>query len=175
MPVTLKPVPFGGTQNPIPPGPHVPGTILPFKLQISGCNGNYTVLFEGVKPKDSNNPLDIDINQNSVITFTLDTSNCDWEFDPAAGVTLGTLQSPKGTYVNLTENVDGNGRYTTATLEATFIPPPAANEDQYNLNFIIYKDPCGTVYPGGKSWGTPDPHFWNPGRPGLTNGGKRRD
>ena len=136
-------------------------------LQISGTNPDFFVKFENFTPMPGDQPLDIEIFHNSSITLTLDTGNCDWEFSHTADVPPITLGAHGRTilYSNLTAPIDGNGRCTQASLQASLADGPGS--DPYNMHVVIYTDPQT-----GAPFNPPvtrfiDPAFKNPGHTGF--------
>ena len=147
---------MSSVSNPVPNGAHIPlGDNIGRTLQIAKVNGTLTVTFENFTPHTGDQPLDIRIYHNSLVTLTLDTGNCDWEFHHGAAVTLGTPGYPGSRYKNLQY---GSGqRCVSVNFEAAYLDIQTANSDPYNMKFIVYTDPdTQTPYP------TPLPLFIDP-------------
>ena len=149
--------------NPITDGPPItPGAPVNRTLKITKNGGSLSASFEGVSSMPGDGPLDIRIYNDCVVTLALDTGNCDWEFDPAAAVTLGTPGSPGARYHNL-RLATSNQRNVRATFEAAYLNITTANSDPYSMNFIVYTDPTtGAHYPQPVNLNI-DPQIRNPG------------
>ena len=163
------------SQVAIAPGPSIapsPGTTTldqtNIKFKITGTNPNFSV--------SPDNPLDFSVNHNGIVALSVDTTNCDWEFNIDYPVTLGP-ELPPTRYQNLKRSFDPNtGRCTQVSFEASYFSTYTdsdANYDPYNVNFIIYTDPTTGNDLGQPAQKQIDPHIKNPGTIVLT-GGKSR-
>src|SRR5689334_594284 len=133
---------MSNVSNPVPNGSHIPHVdTINLTLRIAKANGGFSVTFENFVPLPGDGPLDIRIYNNSLVALTLDTGNCDWEFDQNTAVTLGTPGTPGARYYNLALTRNANQRYVKATFEAAYLNISMANSDPYSMNFIVYNDP----------------------------------
>jgi hypothetical protein len=156
---------MSGISNAVPDGAHItPGSPINRTLQIAKVNGVLTVTFENFQPPSGDGKLDIRIYHDCVVTLTLDTGNCDWEFDRSAALTLGTPGYSGVRYHNL--QLGSGTRCTSAAFEAQYLNIQQANNDPYNMKFIVYNDPVtGAQYPNPLSL-VIDPEIKNPGNYG---------
>jgi hypothetical protein len=163
----------GGVQNPIPSGtPLTPKQYVYITLHLAPpprAGGDPIVTATGSPTLPGDDPLTIRIYADSVVAFTLDTSNADWEFSHAGGVSLATQGASGIRYHNLFPapgSTPSGVRSYTASFEATYFQQSSANKDGYNLNFMIWRGADGTVYENGRVYSI-DPDIKNPGNYGL--------
>jgi hypothetical protein len=154
---------MSGVSNAVPGGSHImPVDNINRTLQIAKTGSGFSVTFKNVVQPSGDGPLDIRIYHDSLVAYTLDTANCDWEFDHSAAVTLGTPGTPGNRYKNLSLQYTGQ-RCTGMTFEAAWLNIPGSNSDPYNMTFIVYTDPAtGATYPTPLSVFI-DPDIKNPG------------